>query len=404
VAGDSRRLVGLLAETDRLKVVSALALGATGPGAVIEATGLDPKTVAAALRRLELGGLVSTVDGELRLLADQFRTAARAESPPAPAEDFGVSDPAAAGVLRAFVRDGRLTQIPAARAKRQVVLEHIASTFEPGRRYPEKQVNALLQAWHPDYAALRRYLVDELLLSREAGVYWRSGGWVDVSDERPAGDAAARAGAGAAAGDGGATAADVAAGVAVAGAAVGAAAGGVAAGGVAAGGAAALEEAAGVAGVDVAAGAAEAARELIRDQRVAAYALVVGEPGEVLLTRYSRGPDRGMWALPGGGVDFGERPADAVVREVYEETGLHVRVAELLDVDSDRYEIERRGRRYDAHPVRVLYRVEVTGGTLGVTEVGGSTDEVRWFARDTLDPGTLSDWVPNALRYGRFRA
>jgi hypothetical protein len=47
-------------------------------------------------------------------------------------------------------------------------------------RYPEREVNALLAVWHPDTAALRRYLVDEGLLTREAGLYWRSGGWVDV--------------------------------------------------------------------------------------------------------------------------------------------------------------------------------------------------------------------------------
>jgi hypothetical protein len=52
--------------------------------------------------------------------------------------------------------------------------------FEAGVRYPEREVNALLAVWHPDVAALRRYLVDEGLLTREAGVYWRSGGWVDV--------------------------------------------------------------------------------------------------------------------------------------------------------------------------------------------------------------------------------
>jgi len=61
-----------------------------------------------------------------------------------------------------------------------VVLEHLVRVFEPGVRYPEREVNALLAVWHPDVAALRRYLVDEGLLTREAGVYWRSGGWVDV--------------------------------------------------------------------------------------------------------------------------------------------------------------------------------------------------------------------------------
>ena len=52
--------------------------------------------------------------------------------------------------------------------------------FEVGVRYPEREVNALLAVWHPDTAALRRYLVDEGLLTREAGLYWRSGGRVDV--------------------------------------------------------------------------------------------------------------------------------------------------------------------------------------------------------------------------------
>jgi ADP-ribose pyrophosphatase YjhB (NUDIX family) len=371
VAADSRRLVGLLAEADRLRVLAALALGATQPRQVAEATGLDPKAVGAALRRLELGGLVAIEKGELRLLADQFRAAARAETPPPSTEDFGVGDPATAGVLRTFVRDGRLTQIPAARGKRLVVLEHIVAGFEPGRRYPEKQVNAILRAWHPDYAALRRYLIDELLLSREAGVYWRSGGWVDVGAE-------------------------------VAGAEVA---------GAGAAGAAPAEQAELVAQadapvepiVDIGAGAAEAGPEIVRDQRVAAYALVEGDPGEVLLTRYGRGPDAGLWTLPGGGVDFGERPADAVVREVSEETGLDVRVTDLLDVDSEHYEFERHGRRILAHPVRILYRVEVTGGTLGVLEVGGSTDDVRWWRRDGIDPDLLSDWVPAVLRSGRFR-
>jgi hypothetical protein len=78
------------------------------------------------------------------------------------------------------VRDGRLTSIPAQRSKRLVVLHHLLRVFEPGVRYPEREVNALLAVWHPDVAALRRYLVDEGLLTREAGVYWRTGGYVEV--------------------------------------------------------------------------------------------------------------------------------------------------------------------------------------------------------------------------------
>jgi hypothetical protein len=84
-------------------------------------------------------------------------------------------------VLRAFVRDGRLTAIPMRAGKRRVLLEEIVQDFEPGRRYPEREVNEILSRWHPDVAALRRYLVDTCLLTRTPGIYWRSGGPVDTT-------------------------------------------------------------------------------------------------------------------------------------------------------------------------------------------------------------------------------
>jgi hypothetical protein len=84
-------------------------------------------------------------------------------------------------VLSNFLsEDGRLHTIPSKQGKLQVVLDHLAQSFEPGRRYPEKDVNEVLQEFHPDYAALRRYLVEGQFLTREDGVYWRTGGTVDV--------------------------------------------------------------------------------------------------------------------------------------------------------------------------------------------------------------------------------
>ena len=61
-----------------------------------------------------------------------------------------------------------------------VVLERIAVEFEPGRRYDEKEVNVVVGRFFNDYAAIRRYLVDERFLDRDHGVYWRAGGRVDV--------------------------------------------------------------------------------------------------------------------------------------------------------------------------------------------------------------------------------
>lgn len=70
--------------------------------------------------------------------------------------------------------------MPARRSRRLVVLDHVAGMFEPGRRYPEPEVNVVLRTVHDDFAALRRYLVDEGFLAREDSVYWRSGGTVET--------------------------------------------------------------------------------------------------------------------------------------------------------------------------------------------------------------------------------
>ena len=84
-------------------------------------------------------------------------------------------------ILRQFLTDdGRLHTVPSKRAKLLVVLDHLAQAFEPGRVYPEAEVNEVLQRFHPDHAALRRYLVDDQFLSRDDGRYWRTGGTVDV--------------------------------------------------------------------------------------------------------------------------------------------------------------------------------------------------------------------------------
>jgi hypothetical protein len=179
-APDAGLLVGLLADPVRLRVVAALALGAGSIEDVATASGLPLKDVALAARRLARAGLVTRDGHALGLRAELFGAAARAAAEAAPPPQPLSDDPAEDAVLSAFVRDGRLTSIPVQLSKRRVVLDHIVRVFEPGLRYPEREVNALLAVWHPDVAALRRYLVDEGMLSREAGLYWRTGGRVDV--------------------------------------------------------------------------------------------------------------------------------------------------------------------------------------------------------------------------------
>jgi hypothetical protein len=84
--------------------------------------------------------------------------------------------------LRPFVRDGRITAMPARRKPRLLLLNLVAQAFEPGRHYDEAAVNQVLKGLFDDHAALRRYLVDEALMSRTPdGTYWRSGGTVAFS-------------------------------------------------------------------------------------------------------------------------------------------------------------------------------------------------------------------------------
>ncbi len=100
---------------------------------------------------------------------------ARALADPATFDEL--ADPALRRILRTYLVRGALPVIPRGRAKRGLLLTHLATAFEPGLRYPEPEVNSIVGVWNPDVAALRRYLVDEGLLAREDSVYWRSGGW-----------------------------------------------------------------------------------------------------------------------------------------------------------------------------------------------------------------------------------
>src|SRR6476646_7276535 len=78
-------------------------------------------------------------------------------------------------VARAFLRDGRLVSIPAKPSRRDLLLPLVLDQcFPEDRDYEEKEVNMRLALLHPDVAALRRYLVDERLMTRDAGVYRRS--------------------------------------------------------------------------------------------------------------------------------------------------------------------------------------------------------------------------------------
>lgn len=133
------------------------------------------------------------------------------------------------------------------------------------------------------------------------------------------------------------------------------------------------------------------------DTRLSAYALIL-DGGRLLVSWYNgAGGGTPCWALPGGGVDYDEHPADGMVREVYEETGYRVEPVRLLGVET-RSEPGwgRQGRPFKG--VYLFYVARIVGGALGTTEVGGTTDLARWLPLELLESVERSTLLDAGLR------
>jgi hypothetical protein len=176
-----------LANAERLQIVGLLAVQEANPAEIAKRLGIQPYAVLRHLERLEEMSLVQPVSYDLlaarqappsyRLNTQELNELSRRvlsgqRQKPKP-EDFE-GEAYERKVLSDFMTaDGRLKALPVQEKKLLVVLRHLVQDFQPGERYSEKQVNEILRRYHVDTAALRRYMVDNRLLERSEGVYWR---------------------------------------------------------------------------------------------------------------------------------------------------------------------------------------------------------------------------------------
>ncbi len=169
-----------LADESRLKILGLLASEERSVDELADLLGLKSPTVSHHLGKLREVGLVSArAEGTSHLYRMEItRLNAMSEELFAPGAMASVVEDGAVElwerkVLTHFFEGERIKEIPASHKKRSVVLRWLAARFEPGRRYPERQLNEIIQRHHPDYATLRREMIGAGLMAREAGVYWR---------------------------------------------------------------------------------------------------------------------------------------------------------------------------------------------------------------------------------------
>lgn len=173
---DLLKFIKSLGDAERLKIAGLLGVEALTPRQVAERLGMELAEVKQHLEQLAATGLAYKEGEAYRLDSQALEKLTRqvlAQShPPAPEYE---GDAFEVKTLRAYLgRDGSLKTIPNQHKKLMVILKYLAKSFKPGKQYPESQVNQILRKYHEDTAALRRYMVDNRLLKRDKGIYWRS--------------------------------------------------------------------------------------------------------------------------------------------------------------------------------------------------------------------------------------
>ena len=174
------RFFQVFSNESRLKLIGHLANGEKSVGELANLLGIKEPTVSHHLSEMKGIGLVDVrAKGTMRI----YRLNAKALE--SMSKDIFAQPNLAAlvkrsemtdeeRVLRTWVKDGRIIDIPAQEKKKQVVIRWLADQIPADRRWTEREFSEWLMQFHEDYATLRRYLVDSDYMTREKGIYWRT--------------------------------------------------------------------------------------------------------------------------------------------------------------------------------------------------------------------------------------
>ncbi len=174
------RFFQVFGNESRLKLIGHLANGERNVGELAQLLGLKEPTVSHHLSELKALGLVSVraegttriyrLDGKVLETMGKDIFAQPNLAALVPTSELNEEE----RILRTWVKDGRIVDIPAQEKKKQVIVHWVAQQIDPDRRWTEKEFSEWLSQFNEDYAFLRRYLVDSGYMSREKGVYWRT--------------------------------------------------------------------------------------------------------------------------------------------------------------------------------------------------------------------------------------
>ena len=164
-----------MANPERIKIAGLLGVETLSVTDLSDQLGMEPHDVQRHLDLLAANGFIHKEGSLYRLDAKKVEKLTRqvlAQSHP-PALEFEGDEFEVKTLRSYFSRDGSLKSIPTQQKKLMVILKYLARDFQPGVRYHESQVNQMLRKYHDDTATLRRNMVDNGILSREKGIYWR---------------------------------------------------------------------------------------------------------------------------------------------------------------------------------------------------------------------------------------